>query len=180
MKRIAPIIKRAVAALGALTLCVGMGPREAELFDELRTAPAERTAHLIEKITDEQSKSGSPAMDLLLSRGQEAILAGDMTAAVGHLTALVDHAPDFSMAYTERAHAYAQLGLYGPALDDARTALLRDPQNLVAMSLLASVLEVLGDTPRARAMWQRIVDLAPNDPEAGAALERLDAPDTEI
>ena len=39
-------------------------------------------------ILREWSKSGSASMDLLLKRGREAMEAGDLTAAIEHLTAL--------------------------------------------------------------------------------------------
>ena len=48
-------------------------------------------------ILREWSKSGSPAMDLLLKRGEEALDQGDAVTAIGHLTALVETAPDVTV-----------------------------------------------------------------------------------
>ena len=78
-------------------------------------------------ILREWSKSGSPTMDLLLKRGREAIEAGDTTAAVEHLTALTDHAPDFAEGWYARAMAYYRAGLYGPSLADLRRVLDLNP-----------------------------------------------------
>ena len=39
-------------------------------------------------------------------------------AAIEHLTALTDHAPDFAEGWNARATAYFQAGEYGPSIDD--------------------------------------------------------------
>jgi len=67
-----------------------------ELFAELSEADARRAARIEREIWAEWSKSGSPAMDLLLQRGRDALAEGDYALAIEHLTALTDHAPDFA------------------------------------------------------------------------------------
>ena len=47
------------------------------LFTDLKTADTEQAARIEAQIRDAWSRSGSPAMDLLLRRGSEALEAGE-------------------------------------------------------------------------------------------------------
>ena len=51
-----------------------------ELFDRLKTADAAEAGRIEREIWIEWSKSGSPAMDLLLQRGRDAMEVGDIAA----------------------------------------------------------------------------------------------------
>ena len=84
------------------------------LFAELKESDAQAAGRIEREIWNEWSKSGSPAMDLLLQRGRDAMAAGDMGAAIEHFTALTDHAPDFAEGWTARATAYFQAAEWGP------------------------------------------------------------------
>jgi hypothetical protein len=76
-----------------------------------------RAAGIEREIWNEWSKSGSPAMDLLLQRGRDAMEAGDMTAAIEHLTALVDHAPTLPKAGTPGPRPISRRAV-GPSVAD--------------------------------------------------------------
>lgn len=122
----------------------------------------------------EWSKTGSPAMGLLLRRGRDALEAGELEAALDHLTALTDHAPDFAEGYSIRGSVYYQLGLLGPALDDIRTALTLNPDHFGAMIGLGAIMEEAGDIDRAFAAYQAAIAIHPNEPDLKDALERLE------
>ncbi|WP_440227336.1 hypothetical protein, partial [Escherichia coli] len=79
------------------------------------------------------SQSGSPAVDLLLRRGQDALEAGAPEVAVEHFTAAIDHAPAFAEGYAGRAAAYYLTGRVGPAIDDLRAALVLEPRHIAAL-----------------------------------------------
>ena len=72
-------------------------PSDAARLDELFAELAEPGRDDWERIEGEiiriWSQSGSPAMDLLLRRGNEALEAEDYAAALEHFCALTDHAP---------------------------------------------------------------------------------------
>jgi len=87
----------------------------------LRNAPASEAARIERDVLTVWARSGSPAMDLLYSRGKDAMFQGDTTLAIAHLTALTDHAPEFAEGFHARAQAYFAAGLYGPAIDDLET-----------------------------------------------------------
>ena len=67
-----------------------------DLFQQLQTSTDQEAVQITGMIWLEWSKSGSPAMDLLLKRGRDAMNAGQPGLAIEHLTALIDHAPDFA------------------------------------------------------------------------------------
>lgn len=113
-------------------------------------------------------------MDLLLRRGNEAAEEGDLTAAIEHYTALIDHAPDFAEGYHSRASAYFSVGLVGPAIDDLRQTLALNPRHFEAMFGVGIMLEELGRTNEAVAAYEAIREIYPFDPQAAAALDRLD------
>lgn len=171
-------LNHTAAALGlALLLCGPVGAQDAErsqqLLETLRTAPAEAAETAERDLEREWSRSGSAAMDLLLKRGRDALAAGDYTAAIEHLTALTDHAPDFAEGYHARATAYFRAELFGPALDDLEVALALNPDNFNAIFGLGIVMEEFGDSRRAAELFRRVLALHPNHENAGKALEQL-------
>lgn len=123
------------------------------------------------------SRSGSAALDLLLIRGEAALDAGDLDAAIGHLTALTDHAPDFAAGWTARATALAGAGQTGPAAADLSRALQLEPRDWNALKLLGALLEDSGDPDRARAAYQASLAIHPHQQDAADALSRLSAVD---
>ncbi len=114
-------------------------------------------------------------MDLLFRRGSEALDAQDFEAAIEHLTALIDHAPDFAEGYSLRAAAYIQTGRVGPALDDIAMVLALEPEHFEAMIGLAVVLEGLNEPADALRAYREAADRFPHSPEVNGAIARLAA-----
>ncbi|MBU2992765.1 hypothetical protein Q4555_03835 [Octadecabacter sp. 1_MG-2023] len=144
------------------------------LFERLLDAEPEDVARIEDQIMTEWSKSASPAMDLLLRRGEDAIDVGMPEVALEHFSALVDHAPNFAEGYNARAAAYYQLGLYGPAIDDLRQVLVLEPRHFGAMIGVAVILEELERPEDALEVWHRVAAFSPSDPEVVAMIERLE------
>ncbi len=109
---------------------------------------------------------------------------GDRAGAAELFRRSVDGAPG-------RAEPQEELDTFGPfeerladarrlegtdpaaALIEARIALALEPDDLSAARLVAQLLEKLDKTEDAALAWERVLRLAPNDPEATAARERL-------
>lgn len=144
-----------------------------ELFEDLQEAEPERVLRIEEAIWTEWSKSGSPAMDLLLIRGEEALETGQPEIAVEHLTALIDHAPDFAEGYHARASAYYTLGLIGPAIDDLRQTLVLEPRHFGAMIGFAIILEEVGRPEDALMIWREAEQITPQNPDVVFYIDRL-------
>ena len=172
------ILKSVVTAfffIGALSLPVWAQTDVLDdLFDSLQTADPTAADQIEGRIWSEWSKSGSPAMDLLLERGRAALTAGETAAAVEHFTALIDHSPDFPEAYNARAMAYFQQDLYGLAVEDIRRVLALNPKHFGAMGGLALILQQLGYDEDALEVWRAVVALNPHSDGALEAIEQLE------
>lgn len=145
-----------------------------ELFGRLAEPQGEGWRIAESDILREWSKSGSSAMDLLLQRGEEALDRGDTAAAIGHLTALIDHAPDFPAGYQARAAAYVAAGQFGPAFHDLARALQLEPRYFPALTQLAIMLEDTGDAERALAAYRESLRIHPHQQEAIDGVARLE------
>jgi len=146
-----------------------------DLMAQLRGAENSRAANLVlREIAAEWSRSGSASIDLLLRRGSDALAAGDYPAAVEHLTAAIDHAPDFAEAYHQRATAYYQLGQVGPALADLQATLRLNPAHFSALQGLAVILQDMGRKAEALEVFALVHDLNPQDTDLAEAIDRLE------
>ena len=148
--------------------------REEQLFAELQEADPSQVARLEEEIRLIWSRSGSPAMDLLLRRGEDALDEGEFDVAVEHLTALIDHAPDFAEAYHARATAYYQQGEIGPALDDLRQTLVLNPRHFGAMFGFGAILQELGRPEDALEVFRQVEQISPNSPDLQLVIDALE------
>lgn len=141
------------------------------LGQAMDAAQAERIAA---ELVIERTKSGSPAIDLLYQRGNQSLAQGDTEAAIDHLTALLDHAPDFIPARDARAAAYFLSGQTGPALADLAAVLVAEPRDYEAIIGLAEILEETGHTEQALAAYRQAAAIHPWLEEISTAIERLD------
>lgn len=145
-----------------------------DLYTRLAQAEDAAEAGRIEaEIRIEWSKSGSPAMDLLLQRGADALSAGNIPAAIEHLTALVDHAPDFAEGYHARAAAYYAAGEIGPALADLAHVLEADPRNFDALATLGMLLEESDRPEKALEVYRAVQAIHPHLADVNDAIDRL-------
>lgn len=146
-----------------------------ELFDRLKAADAAHAGRIEREIWNEWSKSGSAAMDLLLQRGRDAMAEGNTEEAIEHLTALVDHAPDFAEGWNARATAYYNAGLYGPSVSDIAETLKRNPRHFGALAGLGAIYEELGNSQKALDVYRAAVAIHPNLQGVTEAIKRLEA-----
>lgn len=150
------------------------GAKLDDLFAKLRAADAGESQRLERDIWTEWSKSGSPAFDLLLQRGREALAQGDYEAAIEHLTALTDHAPDFAEGWNARATAYYQAGEFGPSIADIQHTLALNPRHFGALSGFGMMLEELGRNKEALEVYQSALAIHPHLGGVIEAIERLE------
>ena len=175
MTTIRQLFKSAVAALALAASGAVAGAEDLDpLFEALRSAEGEAAEQIAGRIWEEWSETGSPAMNLLLNRGREALEKGDADLAIEHFTALVDHAPDFPEGYNGRATAYFQKRQFGPSLEDIRRALELNPRHFGAMSGLALIMEEIGRPEDSLAAWREVQKLNPMQRGLSDALLRLE------
>lgn len=125
----------------------------------------------------EWSKSGSPTMDLLLRRGREALQAGDLDAAIEHLTALTDHAPDFPEGWNARATAFFMKGRLGLAVWDIQHTLVLNPHHYGALAGLGLIFEQLDRPDMALKAYRASLAINPHQVPVLEAVGRLESED---
>ena len=171
--------RRLLSAVAVLLLGAGLALAQDADMDELFArlqkadrAEAERSERLI---VIEWSKSGSPAMDLLLQRGREALDNGDTAVAIEHLTALTDHAPDFAEGWNALATAYYQEGEFGPSVEDIAKTLTLNPRHFGALAGLGMIFEEIGEPEKAVEAYKAALAIHPQMQGVLEAVKRIEA-----
>ena len=178
MKALHPFLNSFVAAL--LLLFFAMSAAQAQtaalddLFTRLESSDAAEAGRIEREIWLEWSKSGSPSMDLLLQRGRDAIEAGDLPAAIEHLTALTDHAPDFAEGWNARATAYFMAGEFGPSIDDIGHTLALNPRHFGALAGLGMIFEEIEKPEKALEVYRAALAIHPHMEGVLDSVKRLE------
>ncbi len=144
------------------------------MYEALENAAPPEANRLGREIMLELSKSGSPAMNLLLKRGRAAMAAGDTGLGIELLSALTDHAPGFAEGWHARSVAFARAGMMGPAMSDLERALTLDPRNFAAIYSLGALLEEIGQPALAYEAYTRVAAIHPHFDDVANALARLE------
>jgi len=168
------IVAAAIALWVAATPVSAQGDRLDGLFESLRDPGTTDWQRVEDEIARRLAFSGSPSADLLLRRGMAALEAGDYGAAIEHLTALTDHAPEFAEGWNRRASAFFQAGLYGPAIEDLTRVLVLEPRDFRALSGLGIMFEETDRPLRALAAFRAAAEVNPQNPDIQAAITRLE------
>jgi tetratricopeptide (TPR) repeat protein len=167
--------------LGAVLLAGPAGaetPAEARqaqldrLFKALRAAPDEQAAAMIEgRIRALWLDQATPAVGLLMGRGDRDLGNDAPGEAIADFDAALDLEPDFSEGYNHRAVARAAAGDYDGAVRDIELALQHDPRNFSALEGLSHIAERQGNWQGALDAWRKALDI---DPRTPGGLDRLD------
>jgi tetratricopeptide (TPR) repeat protein len=167
-----------VASIAAIVFATAAPAQDGgldRLFERLQDADPGEAQRIEREIWTEWSKSGSPAMDLLLRRGRDAMEAGDLPAAIEHLTALTDSAPDFAEGWNARATAYFQAGLFGPSVADIARTLELNPRHFGALAGFGMILEATDRKAEALEVYRAALAIHPHLQGVLEAVERLTA-----
>lgn len=144
-----------------------------DMLDALKRADPPEAKRLADEIALRWEQSGSPAMDLLYKRGKDAAKRGDLVQAIDHLTALTDHAPDFSEGWHLRASVFFQNDQPGLAMHDLERALHLNPNNFRALFGLGMILEQLNKPQLALQAYELALTIHPHYEEARNAIARM-------
>ncbi len=173
-------LKGTVAALAVLVMFSGVSAAqqadsrdESQLLQQLAQSTPEQAIGLDRQLQALWSQSGSASADLLLERGRDALDEGDVDAAIEHLTALTDHAPDFAEGWHLRASAFFGLERFGMAAADLEYALTLNPNNYEAIYGLGLIFEIVGKPEQAFDAYSRALAIHPHHEEVTNAVNRL-------
>ncbi|MFT4150518.1 MAG: tetratricopeptide repeat protein [Paracoccaceae bacterium] len=145
-----------------------------DLFSRLKSADEATAVRVEREIELEWSKSGSPSMDLLLQRGKDALDNNQPEVAIEHLTALIDHDPDFAEGWNARASAWIATGDLGPAVDDLSHALTLNPRHFGALASLGLIFEEINKPEKALEAYRAALELNPQMADVKDAAKRLE------
>ena len=148
-----------------------------DLFKRLKAAGPDEAGRIQREIQITWDKSGSAAMDLLLQRGRDALMAGDTDKAIEHFTALTDHAPAFAEGWNALATAYYTAGAFGPSVEDIGKTLTLNPKHFGALAGLGMILEEIGKPEKALEAYHAALAIHPN---LDGIVDRAAALETEI
>ncbi len=144
-----------------------------ELFSQLREADVEDFYDIEWEIIEIWVHSGSAAMDLLLRRGQIAIEDQDYPKALEHLSALIDHAPEFAEGWNARATVYYLTDEYALAISDIQQVLILNPRHFGALNGLGLIFEELDNPKGAYKAYTMVRELHPYFDNVNEALIAL-------
>ena len=148
------------------------------LFARLAQSDSPDWLSVQNEIWAQWSRSGSPAMDLLLRRAESAMEDGRFELALRFLDDLVRLAPNFAEGWNKRATVYFLLEEYGRSVADIERTLALEQRHFGALSGLGMILERLGDKNGAMRAYRRGLEVHPNLPGAVEGVERL-SPDVD-
>ena len=162
-------------------LLIGAGPALAassadldRLFENLAEAESPAEAALIEsEIWREWSNSGSATVDLIMSRGLEALEAQDYAIALDMFSKAIEIEPDYAEAWNKRATLYYVINDYDAAIADVTQVLAREPRHWAALMGLEVMLDDLDRKEPALGAYRAAFEINPQLEDARVAVERL-------
>lgn len=143
------------------------------LHAALVAAPDGDGARIAQEIQSLWSRSGSASMDLLLSRGRDAMEKEDYVSARAHLAAVTRLAPDFAEGWNALATLHYLQKDFGRAVDVIERVLALEPRHFSALTGLALSLEQTGRKASALTAWRAVEALYPSFENARSSIERL-------
>jgi tetratricopeptide (TPR) repeat protein len=145
------------------------------LFAQLAKASSTEDAKPIEEqIFTVFLQSGSPSVDLLMTRGAAAMAGGDNDTAKKLFASVTQIAPDFAEGWHERAQLQQQDGNDETALLFLQKTVTLNPRQFEAMSELGDMLEDYGDKAGALKMYRRALALDPQLEGAAKHMRELE------
>jgi tetratricopeptide (TPR) repeat protein len=135
---------------------------EDKLFAQLKKAETSEEAHGIEqKLLAMFRPSGSPSVDLLVTRVQAAQAATDKKTAKQLIDAVTTIAPNYAEGWHLRASMEQADGDDTAALVSLQKVVLLNPRQFNALVELADMLEDYGDKAGALKLYRRALELDP-------------------
>ncbi len=144
------------------------------LFEQLKHADSPEDAKPIEdKIGGLfMASSGSPSVELLMSRGSAALAAGDKDTAKKLFDAVTDVAPNYAEGWHSRANLQHDSGDVSGAMLSLEHAILLNPRHFAAMYELGNLLEDYGNKAGALKLYRKALEI---DPQLDGAKKHVDA-----
>jgi tetratricopeptide (TPR) repeat protein len=133
------------------------------LFRALKNAGSDEEAKPIEdRIMTGFLRSGSPTVDLLMTRAAAALKMGDADTAKQLIASVTEVAPDYAEGWHQRGIIRAAAGDDQGAMYCLEKAVTLNPRHFEALAELASKVEEYGDKPAALKLYRKALALDPH------------------
>ena len=133
------------------------------LFASLAKAGSEEEAKPIEdEIVGLFLLSGSPSIDLLMSRAAEALQSGDAATAKQLFDSVAGIAPDYAEGWHQKGRLEAVAGNDKAAIESLERAVALNPRQFQALAELGGMLEEYGDKSGALEVYKKAHALDPS------------------
>ena len=109
----------------------------------------------------------------VVAPGRGCARGGRPAAAIGHLSAAIDHAPDFAEAWHLRSAAFFEQKRYGLALADLAQVIVLEPRHFNAIYGMGVVFEQTGRLALAQEAFVQARTIHPHHEAVSEALERV-------
>jgi tetratricopeptide (TPR) repeat protein len=147
---------------------------EADLLAQLKKAESPEAARPIEqKLMAMFRPSGSPSIDLLMTRAETAAAAGDKDAARKLVDAITTIAPKYAEGWHARAALESAADNDAAAMVSLQKTVELNPHHFTAMVELGDMLEAYGDKAAALKLYRRALALNPQMEGAGHKVREL-------
>ena len=147
---------------------------EEELFAQLKKAESTEDAHPIEqKLIAMFRASGSPSVDLLMTRANAALATADNKTAKKLLEAVTTIAPNYAEGWHARAGMEQADGDDTAALVSLQKVVLLNPRHFNALNELGDMLQEYGDKAGALKLYRRALEVDPQMEEATRKVREL-------
>lgn len=140
------------------------GPQQPvdKLFQQLKSAETAEDAKPLEaQILASFLASGSPSIDLLMTRADAALGAGKKDVARHLLDEVTALAPRYAEGWHRRALMQQDAGDDGAAMASLQKAVELNPRHFAAMTQLGEMLEDFGQKEEALKLYRRAIALDP-------------------
>lgn len=145
-----------------------------QLFAQLKKAESAEDAHPIEeKLNAMFRASGSPSVDLLMTRVQASLGASDNATAKKLAVAVTQIAPKYAEGWHVRAGIAAAGNDDTDALVSLQKVVLLNPRNFQALTELAGMVEDYGDKKTALKLYRQALDVDPQMETAKSKVREL-------
>jgi tetratricopeptide (TPR) repeat protein len=164
----------AVLALAFPALARQDDARLNDLFATLKTQEDPRAVKLLETaIWGVWMQSGSDTLDLLLTRGTQAMGAGDYPTALQLFTSITELDPNFAEGWNKRATLFYLMGAYDRSAADVDKTLALEPRHFGALSGLGMINMQLGKEKEALDAFEKALAVNPHMDSIKSEVNRL-------
>ncbi len=153
-----------VAAMTVVPAYAGQDdPRLDPLFERLLTTQDEAEAQVIESfIWTIWVEAHDDELNRLMRQGSRDMQVGDLDAAIGNFSTVIEIAPDFAEGWNKRATIYYMTGRHDESIADCLEVLAREPRHFGALSGLGLIYQAKGDDVEALAWYRRALEQNPH------------------